>query len=148
MRQQKIGGGKKSVSERREDLCNGPRGQAAMQRQEGQESGMWSGKWEGIVSGSPGCIKWALRDWQRSSDPPHVINTALGSLITGTDLIVFTIQWTSGIKLSSCVFVNLGVCPYIIRYLGRSLFLVTSSIYCFLLFSQYFRLLDQLAVLF
>lgn len=45
-----------------------------------------------------GCIKWALRDWQRSSDPLHVINTALAYLITATDLIVVTIQWTGGIK--------------------------------------------------
>lgn len=45
-----------------------------------------------------GCIKWALRDWQRSSDPLHVINTPLAYLITATDLIVFTIQWTGGIK--------------------------------------------------
>ena len=66
------------------------------------------GDWVGFS----GCIKWALRDWQRSSDPPHVINKVLGSLITETDLLVFTIQWTRGIKLRSCVFFTPGVCLY------------------------------------
>lgn len=88
----------------------------------------------GDLVGFSGCIKWALRDWQRSSDPPCVINTALGSLITGTDLTVFTIEWTAGIQLCSCVFVSTAVCLYIINCLSSGpvfswLFLFGASVH-------------------